>query len=123
MNAIEKIEKQIDVLKGKLKKAKQRQKLECLHCHKKTAIEQLTLVVMRYYVEPSGCSDGDYWTEGANPEFRVKCPHCNKESRYYYSEPLKFYKTSDVDELKNKWAIFVKENRSHFGNHTERELK
>lgn len=120
MSNVAKIEKQIKELKTKLEAAKKALKFECMGCHKKTSISKLELIVEQFYVPPRGCSDGDYWTEGENPDFYVKCPKCNKEIRYYYFDYGQYLKPSQTDIKRNESAKFISEHRWSFGKETER---
>jgi hypothetical protein len=43
-------------------------------------INQLTYIRTHYYIEPHGCSGGDYWKIG---EGKWKCPDCGHINRLY----------------------------------------
>lgn len=77
-NQKERLEKQIDNVKKHII-------WKCLHCNKGTQIRFLDLIVIKYYIPPSGCVDGAYWTEGTNPEYNILCPKCSQVVRVYKS--------------------------------------
>lgn len=55
-------------------------------CGKKSQIRKLTHIQPYWYVPPSGCSDGDYWT--ADNESQWDCPHCGHRNRAHkYERP------------------------------------
>jgi len=61
----------------------------CKVCQKQTILGRLTLGIEDYYVEPSGCSSGDYWTTEAKPPYHIKCPKCEVSTRHYSeNDPL-----------------------------------
>ncbi len=42
----------------------------------------MTYIRDHYYVRPSGCSDGDYWTV-VETDAMFLCPHCQYVNRLY----------------------------------------
>lgn len=110
MKAIQKLQEEIKKLNVKLEKAKGKQKLECLHCHKKTEIGKLTVMTEQYY----SAFDGEWMTSG---DYYVKCPHCNKESRYYGASVADSHPEDKIYQL----AKFVDKNYFSFGDTKSRE--
>lgn len=49
-------------------------------CGSTFSIKNVVYVQTLRYVPPSGCTDGDYWT---NDEGRWKCPACSKHNRLF----------------------------------------
>lgn len=47
--------------------------IECGGCHTEHRICNLTYIQTHWYVQPFGCSGGDYWYEG---EGQIECPNC-----------------------------------------------
>ncbi len=50
-------------------------------CGKKTQIGKLTHIQPFYYVEPYGCTGGDYWA--TEDESQWDCPKCGHRNRAY----------------------------------------
>lgn len=87
-----KLEKQRKQLEKEIENVKRHIAWKCPGCKRGTQIRFLNLIVPKYYVPPSGCNDGDYWTEGSNPEYNIICPKCSQRIRVYHSNfdvPLK----------------------------------
>ena len=59
-------------------------------CGKKSYIRDLVYIQTLYYVEPSGCSGGDYWVPG---EGNFDCAHCGQRNR--------LYKRKDIQALRD----------------------
>ena len=51
-------------------------------CGKGFEIKDLTFLYPIYYVPPSGCTGGDYWSSDDNDGYWV-CPSCNTRNRLY----------------------------------------
>lgn len=49
-------------------------------CGHKQEIGSTVYIMTHYYVEPHGCTGGDYWKED---EGRFKCDNCGKITRLY----------------------------------------
>ncbi len=58
-------------------------------CGKKMPIRDLVYIQTHHYVEPSGCSDGDYWVQS---EGNFDCPHCGQRQRLYDQKPIEALK-------------------------------
>lgn len=52
-------------------------------CKKYHAINKLELLVTHWYVEPCGCSGGDYWREG---EWQFVCPSTGMRNRLLFDD-------------------------------------
>ena len=100
MNAVQKIEKQIEALEAKKKVLQGKTLVECKKCKKKTQVHRLTYIQTYWYEEPYGCMGGDNWNQG---EGRFKCPKCDrinrlfkqdsevKKLKYFFKEIIDFY--------------------------------
>ncbi len=55
----------------------------CKECGKKAPLGQLTLGIEGYYVEPEGCSGGDYTTTSKEPPYHIECPKCKEVIRHW----------------------------------------
>lgn len=47
--------------------------IECAHCRVKAVIKETEAIQTYWYVEPHGCSGGDFWLPG---RFGFVCPYC-----------------------------------------------
>jgi hypothetical protein len=54
-------------------------------CGKATPIRELVYIQTHWYVEPHGCTGGDYWRAG---EGNFDCPHCGHRNRLYDRKPI-----------------------------------
>jgi hypothetical protein len=52
-------------------------------CGKYHAINSLELIVTHFYVDPYGCTDGDYWVEG---EWQFLCPRSGMRNRLMFDD-------------------------------------
>lgn len=66
-------EKAMDTVE-KIKKSK----LICSKCKEIDHIANITLYQTHFYVQPYGCSSGDYWLDG---ECQFVCNHCDTTNR------------------------------------------
>lgn len=60
-----------------------RRRIHCLSCDKHHSIKELELLVIHRYVEPHGCTDGDYWTPC---EWRFACPVDGSHNRIMFHD-------------------------------------
>ena len=116
----------------------------CAACKSPHVIKDCHAIQTHWYVEPSGCSDGDYWNEG---ELQILCPTTGVRNRllfpsqrdmdwerrkqFAYSAELQFkrmYKRlfkSVTEEherhTKGTWEnnLFVDKNRGYYDIHVE----
>lgn len=102
------LQREIQTLEAKLKDQRSRKYWCCAKCKRRTQIRHLKIEVVLFYVRPFSCTGGDYWTEGKQPDFYVKCPKCKAEVREYYYEPTRY--------------AFVTEYRYSFGERAERRI-
>lgn len=65
-----------------LREIRKRRAILCA-CEKKHAIGKLELLVTHWYTRPSGCTDGDYWTEG---EWQFVCPVDGMRNRFMFDD-------------------------------------
>ncbi len=120
MTEVEKLEAQAKKLAEKLAEAKRNLQYECPDCKAKTSIKDLTLQKEIFYVEPYGCTAGDYWTEGSSPEFAIVCPCCSKRTTYHEYKDHGW----DIDQNKKRYEALgvtklLDENRYYFKKRTE----
>lgn len=66
----------------RLMASRSRRKILC-SCGESHPINQLELIVTHWYVEPSGCSGGDYWNEG---EWQFLCPGFGMRNRLMFDD-------------------------------------
>lgn len=77
---IENHEETIDQLREELHEAKGEQFFTCSNCTRRSKVNKLTLVKQHWYVEPHGCTGGDYWKFS---EYAVVCGKCDTPIRVY----------------------------------------
>ena len=65
-------------------------------CLRGYEVRELDYIQTHWYVEPSGCTGGDYWNKG---EGRWRCPVCGAVTRLY-NKP-------DISELKPYFKSIV----------------
>ena len=68
-------------------------------CGKRFSIKNITYIQTHWYVEPHGCTGGDYWNEG---EGNWICPKCKHRNRLY------MYK--DIEAKKHLFKEIQKEH-------------
>lgn len=76
---IEKLQEQLRPLEQEWREEKRKTLVSCIHCKRKTQVGKLTLITPWFYVEPYGCTGGDYWKP--MEEKRFVCLKCNKTNR------------------------------------------
>jgi hypothetical protein len=136
---LEELQEQAQQVISKINDKKARQKIKCSACDKYHAIQSLTAIQTHFYIEPHGCTDGDYWKEG---EMQFICPETNvinrllfdnydvpwEERNKYENNPEKQFKHNyeglfkEVQEVhekttQGKWVnnFYVDRNRKKFG--------
>lgn len=102
------VETEIKKLVEKLVDLKKQQVIVCQKCQASTKIGDMVLKVVEYYVEPHGCTEGDYWTEGNKPEFRTEC-ECGDIARHYDYNTSDWRKPLPVNVTK-----FISDHRRSF---------
>ena len=112
MNKIEKLKQEALKILESISQEKKKQKVQCLHCEAKNPIGKLTLITSYYYVQPHGCTEGDYWTVGKDPEYYIDCLKCSKRSRYYHS-------SFEVDSVRSNMQKLINENSYEFADSEE----
>lgn len=65
-------------LQKRLDENQSRKRLACGFCGKRHQVSKLTLIQVHRYVEPYGCTGGDYWKLG---EKQYECPSCGLRMR------------------------------------------
>lgn len=85
--------------------SKLKKQIPCVHCGCRSLIANTALYQTHWYVQPSGCTDGDYWLPG---ECQFVCHHCGVVNRllfnttYDYSKRRSVSEKNDLFELKYK---------------------
>lgn len=82
-NEIAKVDKEIADLKAKRLVLRKNKVWKCPNCGVRKRIKSLELQTEQYYVEPHGCTGGDYWTTGDKPIYYIACPGCKLNIRFY----------------------------------------
>lgn len=88
---IEKAQKQLDKLKNKQDKQYKNIGVLCAKCGHGNKVKDITIRQHQYYVEPYGCTGGDYWTLGTNPDRSFICGKCNIVNRMFGYEDDSIY--------------------------------
>lgn len=73
---INELHKQIKLKEGKFK-------YKCPSCNKFSKLKDTDAVQKHYYIEPHGCTGGDYWVTNGVEWF---CPKCNTKLKPHYKE-------------------------------------
>lgn len=81
-NQLEKLEEQKTALLKEIDCRRAALQILC-SCGKKHRIKDLDLLVTHWYVQPYGCTDGDYWNEG---EFQFVCPKTKVINRLLFDD-------------------------------------
>lgn len=86
-NKIKILDAQIDELEGRKLKIFSNTLVKCIGnfvtnegCGKSTKVKNLTYIQTHCYIEPRGCTEGDYWRSG---EGNFICPKCGYLNRLY----------------------------------------
>lgn len=82
MSTIERAQRAIARAKETIRLTRQRRRILC-SCEKRHAIGALELLVTHWYVEPHGCTGGDYWEEG---EWQFVCPINGTRNRLLFDD-------------------------------------
>lgn len=80
--AVEKARVALADAEAALREVRKRRTILC-SCGKRHAIGKLALIVTHWYVQPHGCTEGDYWNEG---EWRFVCPTTNVQNRLLFDD-------------------------------------
>lgn len=116
MNLDKEISKaEIRLHKLKSQKAAQlsRKRVPCYECSKQLTIGKLVYYIEEFYISPTGCTGGDYYTSDDSEHFYV-CPHCSVRSRLFDRPDLRKlkanFKTIEYvkdEEVRDKWPRFI----------------
>jgi len=82
LNAVKKATEQLAKAQGALRAERGRRMILC-SCGKRHQICKLVRVVTHWYVEPHGCTGGDYWREG---EWAFICPKTQVRNRLLFDD-------------------------------------
>jgi uncharacterized Zn finger protein (UPF0148 family) len=89
-NDIDELYDKIKKKRKKLSKLKAKTEVVCSKCKTAHEIKDLLYIKTHWYTEPSGCTGGDYWTEG---EGQTTCPACNVRIRFLCLDRTSDHKT------------------------------
>lgn len=64
-----------------LEQAYSRKRIECPCCNKSSPISSIELVCQYHYIQPRGCTDGDYYV--FSNEYLLVCPKCQGLGRVW----------------------------------------
>lgn len=76
-------ETEIGKLRLKIKVNQGKLKYKCPECKKFSTLRDTDAIQKNYYVEPHGCTGGDYWTRNG---IMWNCPKCNQKQSLKYEE-------------------------------------
>jgi len=65
----------LSVLQQELRSRTHGPYITCDHCGKRKLLSNCVLFQHKWYIQPSGCMDGDYWRTSEDRGFY--CEHCN----------------------------------------------
>lgn len=97
----EQIKKQIQSLYKKIETNKKRRTITCPECKHKTRVANATVIRDWYYIPPSGCTEGAYWTFD-DTEYFYFCHNCKKCTRTFIHRHYDYDKKGYVNEEKPK---------------------
>ena len=86
-------------LESQLSTAKGEEFYTCPSCDKRTKVKNVLLLREHSYVEPYGCSAGDYWIPS---QYLLMCFKCDSVLRFYVNDDEYYY------------TEFVKDHMSQF---------
>jgi hypothetical protein len=89
----------------------QRRLFHCINCNKKTQFQNVIYVQTYWYTPPSGCTDGDYWSQG---EVNIICPKCKILNRLL-SDRVKEKYLDNVSGFSNKIIYYKKHYTGYKG--------
>lgn len=81
--AVERARTQLAEAHTALNEKRKRRKIACGGCTKLHAIGKLELLITHFYIQPQGCSEGDYWLEG---EWQFVCPLTCARNRLLFDD-------------------------------------
>jgi hypothetical protein len=101
---------QLDEAIADQQEERRRRRILC-SCGKMHPIGKLDLLVTHYYIEPHGCTGGDYWREG---EWQFLCPYTGERNRLLFDDYDLDWK--DRDTSKAAGVVFKYLYRGLFAN-------
>lgn len=78
LKSINNMTEEIAALQEKITEAKATLRVRCKRCDKLAQVQDLVYIQTSHYVEPYGCTGGDYTVEG---EGQYECPKCGHVNR------------------------------------------
>lgn len=108
--ALDEVNKEEKKINNIIEKARGNRELTCGNCKTMHRIKNLVYIQTYWYVQPHGCTGGDYWNTG---EGYFICPDCNIRNRLLSSNEYSLdYK--ERDSTKNHLVRFTRYYRSEF---------
>lgn len=80
--AVTAAKKTLAIAESGLRGVRSRRQILC-SCGKRHPINKLELLVTHWYIEPHGCTEGDYWKEG---EWQFVCPVTKTRNRLLFDD-------------------------------------
>jgi hypothetical protein len=114
----QKIMQKIATLQEQLREIKQNRTVVCPNCSTQTPISESTVVKTHHYVQPYGCTGGDYYVHDG---YLLYCSHCEQFSQAYLlsSDRVEGSRTAIRPELINSPRIvfysFIEKHFLYFG--------
>jgi hypothetical protein len=90
---VERANKQLAKALAELADERRRRTIKCGSCPDSHAIGDLHLLVTHFYIEPHGCTGGDYWKEG---EWQFVCPATKAINRIMFNDFDQDWKERDT---------------------------
>lgn len=84
LKALEASAKREKELEAQVRTLRSQRTVLCASCAEEHQICTLDLIRTHWYVQPSGCTDGDYWREG---EWQFICPSTSVRNRIMFWDP------------------------------------
>jgi predicted RNA-binding Zn-ribbon protein involved in translation (DUF1610 family) len=103
IDEIDAAETEINRLRNVIKSGQGKLRFKCPECKKLSMLKDTDSVQHHYYIEPHGCTGGDYWNEDG---VSWCCPKCGQGLKPDYKEreawqSMSYYFKSKTDEHKH----------------------
>lgn len=82
LRAVQDAEEALAAAREKLRLARGRRRIACA-CGRTHALGTLDALIIMHYVEPHGCTGGDYWSQGI---WAFVCPVTGNYHRFYFND-------------------------------------
>lgn len=102
-----KLEEELESARNDLKNVRSRRKILC-YCGEFHKIQDLIVIITHFYIEPYGCTGGDYWKEG---EWQFSCPSTNKINRIMFNDySIPYKERFDINTAAEPTFKFIYKN-------------